>query len=334
MLNVEELLEPVSAGNPCGEDLAFSSELDAIAKARQADDPSIEQGAWVTALKEADWKFVASGCTKLLKTRSKDLRLAVWLAEASAKTSGFRGLANGLLVAAALCERYWDELYPQSDEGSFEQRVGNLCWIAARASQLTREIALTEGAGTAFSLIDFETARSRGPDDEGPDVDAARRRTSRTFYQSLLDDTARCVAALAELERVTDEKLGADGPGFTAAREALQNVIHFVTPFAREAGVGADAGATEAVKASAPLPVQMAASSAGGPLQTRAQALGQLRAVAEFFRHTEPHSPVAYLAEKAANWGEQPLHVWLRSVVKDQAVFSQLEEMLGVQAAP
>jgi type VI secretion system protein ImpA len=334
MLNVDDLLEPVSADSPCGEDLAFSSELDAIAKARQADDPSIEQGAWVTALKEADWKFVASGCGKLLKTRSKDLRLAVWLAEASAKTGGFRGLGDGLLVAAALCERYWDTLYPQPDEGSFEQRVGNLCWIAARAPQLAREIALTEGAGTAFSIIDFESARSRSADEEGPDVDAARRRSSRAFYQALVDDTAHCQAALAELERVTDDKLGADGPGFAAAREALDNVIHFVTPFAREAGVGVEAGAADPATAAAPAPVQAAASSAGGPLQTRAQALAQLRAVAEFFRRTEPHSPVAYLADKAANWGEQPLHVWLRGVVKDQAVFEQLEEMLGVQAAP
>jgi type VI secretion system protein ImpA len=79
-------------------------------------------------------------------------------------------------------------------------------------------------------------------------------------------------------------------------------------------------------------PVQTQGAAAGGPPQGRAQALAQLRAVAEFFRRTEPHSPVAYLADKAANWGEQPLHVWLRGVVKDEAVFAQLEEMLGVQA--
>ena len=35
-----------------------------IIMARQADDPSLEQGAWVTSLKEADWKFVATGCAK------------------------------------------------------------------------------------------------------------------------------------------------------------------------------------------------------------------------------------------------------------------------------
>jgi type VI secretion system protein ImpA len=335
MFTIEQLLAPVSDDHPCGEDLAFSSELDAIAKARQADDPSIEQGAWVTALKEADWKFVAAGCTKLIKTRSKDLRLAVWLAEASAKTSGFRGLGDSLLVVAALCDRYWDALYPLPDEGGFEQRIGNLCWIAGRAPQLAREIALTEGAGTAFSMNDFDSARSRPAGDEpGPDLDAARRRSSRGFYQGLLDDTAHCVDAIAELERVTDERLGADGPGFTAAKAALQDVIHFVTPFAREAGAGAE-GALALAPAAAPAQAAQGAVAVAtsGPLQTRAQALAQLRTVAEFFRRTEPHSPVAYLADKAANWGEQPLHVWLRGVVKDQAVFAQLEEMLGVQPA-
>jgi type VI secretion system protein ImpA len=332
MLNLEELLAPVSASAPCGEDLAFSSELDAIAKARQADDPSIEQGAWVTALKEADWKFVGAGCAKLIKTRSKDLRLAVWLAEASTKTGGLRGLGDGLLLVAALCERYWDDVYPQADEGGHEQRIGNLCWIAARAPQLARETALTEGAG--YSMIDFEFARSRpAGEGEGPDLEAARRRSSRGFYQALLDDSAHCVAAIGELERVVDERLGADGPGFTAAKAALQDVIHFVTPFAREAGVAAEGKAVVEQAAAGPVQAQVQAA-ASGPLQTRAQALAQLRAVAEFFRRTEPHSPVAYLADKAAGWGEQPLHVWLRGVVKDPAVFAQLEEMLGMQETP
>jgi type VI secretion system protein ImpA len=59
--------------------------------------------------------------------------------------------------------------------------------------------------------------------------------------------------------------------------------------------------------------------------------LAQLRVVADFFRRTEPHSPVAYLADKAARWGDMPLHVWLRAVMKDPGSLTQLEEMLGVE---
>ena len=36
-----------------------------------------------------------------------------------------------------------------------------------------------------------------------------------------------------------------------------------------------------------------------------------------------------YLADKAASWGEMPLHVWLRAVVKDPAAIAGLDELLG-----
>jgi type VI secretion system protein ImpA len=110
----------------------------------------------------------------------------------------------------------------------------------------------------------------------------------------------------------------------------------FVKPMVKEGAAAPaaekPAGATAAAPAPAApaAPVEAAGADAGGPPQSRAQALARLREVAEFFRRTEPHSPVAYLAEKAAHWGEQPLHVWLRSVVKDEASFAHIEEMLGV----
>jgi type VI secretion system ImpA family protein len=69
-----------------------------------------------------------------------------------------------------------------------------------------------------------------------------------------------------------------------------------------------------------------------GPLRSRAEAIAQLRAVAEFFRRTEPHSPVTHLADKAAQWGEMPLHAWLKTVIKDNAALSHVEELLGLQA--
>jgi type VI secretion system protein ImpA len=343
MFTIERLLAPVSEASPCGEDLAFSSQLDAIAKARQADDPSIEQGAWVTALKEADFNFVAKRCASLIETRSKDLRLAVWLAEASAKTAGLRAFGDSLMVIAGLCDRYWDELYPQIDEGSFEQRIGNLCWIAARVPALAHAIALTEGANNAYSLNDFNSAHTRAMvagGEPGPDLDAAKRRSSSAFYTTLMADARYSVEALAELERAVDARLGSDGPGFSAARDALQDVIFFLTPLQpQSADHVALSTSWDASAAAATPPAGVAALSSGsspsanGPLQTRAQAIAQLRLVADFFRRTEPHSPVAFLADKAAVWGEQTLDVWLRGVIKDPAAIAQLEELLGLQNA-
>ncbi|MGZ9202375.1 MAG: type VI secretion system protein TssA, partial [Caulobacteraceae bacterium] len=215
--------------------------------------------------------------------------------------------------------------------------IGNLCWIAARVPKLVQELPVAMHGGTPWSMVAFEAARARAGSDGAPDLDAVRRQTPRAFYETLLADAAYCAEAIANLERVVDDKLGVDGPGFSAAKAALEGVVHFVTPWAREAGATAEgAGAGSGAGAALALTQEPVALSAQmqigqGPIQTRAHALAQLRQVAEYFRKAEPHSPVAYLADKAAAWGEQPLHVWLRGVVKDDAAFSHIEELLGLQ---
>ena len=80
-------------------------------------------------------------------------------------------------------------------------------------------------------------------------------------------------------------------------------------------------------------PAPQALLAPAGALQTRAQALAQLRQVAEFFRVTEPYSPVSYFADKAADAGSQDLHTWLRAVVKDESSLAHIEELLGVKPA-
>ncbi|HEU4845556.1 MAG TPA: type VI secretion system protein TssA [Burkholderiaceae bacterium] len=345
MFNIAQLLLPISAAQTCGEDLSFSSELDDIAKARTYDDPTLDQGEWVVALKEADWGFVGSRCARLIESKSKDLRLAVWMAEAHAKTRGLRGLGDGFAVLAGLCEHYWDGLYPLADDGQFEQRVGNLGWLLGRTPQLVRETAVTEEMG--YTWADFDAARQRAAGGDGAgqgwggapdtglalaDLEAQWRRNAAAFNQSLLADAQYCLAMLADLERAVDARLGVEGPAFSAAREALEDAIHFAAPLA-----GAVAPGEAAVAAGGARSEGMGAPAGHGTplaevLHSRVQALAQLRLVADFFRRTEPHSPVAYLAEKAASWGEQPLHVWLRAVVKDPATLASLEDLLGAAA--
>lgn len=287
MFSISELLLPISAEQSCGEDLSFSSEVDEIAQARIYDDPTLDQGEWVAALKEADWDFVASRCAVMIENRSKDLRLAVWLAEALAKTRGLRSLGDGYAVLAGLCEHYWDSLHPVADDGDYDQRIGNLFWLLTRTPALVKETPKTQGL-------------------------------------TLLPDAEYCHAMLCELERVVDMRLGADGPGFSSAKDALRSVIRSIAPAGSVASLpmSGDTGAGAGVAG-------MVGVALGGSVQNRDQALMQLRLVADFFRRTEPHSPVAYLADKAASWGDMPLHVWLRAVIKDPSAIAGVEELLG-----
>ena len=351
MFDVKKLLQPISGPTPVGEDLSFSRELDAIMEARRFEDSSLDQGEWLTEIKTADWLFVVKNCAALIETKSKDLRLAVWLTEASTKIHHFAGLADGYLLVAGLFDQYWEGMYPVPDEGDQEQRIGNLSWILSRSTQLVREIPITEGRDTAYSIVDFEAARARaanaekiamegGRPEEGPklaDMESARRKSSRAFYEKLLSDAQRTLPALQQLEQSIDARLGVDGPGFSAAREVLETALKLITRFAQESGVQTgtapshqeDTEVNNETSQSVPSSPVLAMN---GAIQTRAQALAQLRAVADFFRRTEPHSPVAYLADKAAHWGDMPLHTWLSTVIKDAASLSHVEELLGLNS--
>lgn len=341
MFSAEQLLLPISNEQPAGVDLAFSPELDAITLARKFDDPSLDQGEWVADLKEADWDFVVRSCAGLLAGSSKDLRLAVWLTEAGAKRHHLRGMAEGLLVLAGLCEKYWDRgLFPEAEDGDQEQRIGNLSWILSRIPALLREVPLTGGPGGAFSTIDFETARRQAGvgDSARPhegvklsDMEAARRNNSAAFCASFAVDAQDCLEALRKLERVVDARLGNDSPAFSTAREAVEAMLR-VMP-ASVAPAAPPVAASGAAAAESTMAPAMPAIPAGPPgtIATRAQAIEQLRAVAQFFRRSEPHSPVSYFADKAANAADQDLHSWLRSVVKDASSLAHIEELLGVQ---
>lgn len=339
MFDQEELLAPIPGADPVGEDLSFSLEYDAIQEARRADDPSLEQGEWITDLKVADWAAVERMCAKLLRERSKDLRLAVWWSEAQTRNHGFAGLARGYRLVAGLCDRYWDDVHPQVEDDDLEQRIGNLGWLITHSGQWLRGLPLTHAPQGRFCLADFESARlPRSDDDDRPSpetLESARRNTPHEFYVRLAELAPDCLTALAELERAIDECLGHDGPSFTALRDQLEHLQATTQRFARDAGVlvAGDDPELEEVDTTVPAPGNPAprASAIGNEaVASRKEAIAQLRRVAEFFRRTEPHSPVAYLADKAARWGEMPLHVWLKRVIKDDDTLARMEEMLDV----
>jgi type VI secretion system protein ImpA len=63
----------------------------------------------------------------------------------------------------------------------------------------------------------------------------------------------------------------------------------------------------------------------------RPDALRRLAGVAEFFRRTEPHSPVSYLVQRAILWGEMPLESWLQDVINNEDVLGRVRETLGLK---
>lgn len=351
--SLQTLLAPLAGDSPCGADLSFSPEFDQLQELRRADDPALSQGEWVTPLKTAEWAAAASLCERLLAERTKDLRVAGWLMQAWSHLHGIEGLADGIALVQGLCEQHWADVHPPIEDGhDAELRNGTLAWLLTQLAMLSAQVPVLQEGGAALTLRDMTSARrlqaaprtaADGSPADGPDkvtldqVMKAQRATPSALLVARLADTRRAQAALQALEQQVDAQLGTEGPAFGPAREALDDLAHTLERLVRDAAAGNGSRSVPmpalAGTVSAPVSAESPAALHGAPA-TRAQALAQLISVAEFFRRTEPHSPVAYLAERAARWGEMPLHAWLRTVLKDGGTLAQLEELLGVEAPP
>lgn len=359
--NLDTLLAPLSETSPCGDDLLFSADFDAIQHARRFEDPSLDQGEWVTDIKEADWPFVVERTRSLLQTQTKDLRLAVWLTEALALEEGMGGLTQGYTLLTGLCERYWDTVHPLPEGDDTEYRLGNVAWLVSRTGDLLRAMPLTSSQGNAYSTIDWDVAThvaqavKRDPDHADEiargkpsieQIEASKRATPPAFYTTLLAELKAFEAAMLALEQELDRRAADVAPSFRQAKDAYENVFRLAERFARELGVNAE---TSQAKTPAPTEHDRAEptfktspqreepvltttpTSPIAGIQSRAQAVAQLRAVARFFRGTEPHNPAAYFAEKAAEAADMPLHQWLSTVVKDDGSLAHIRELLGVK---
>lgn len=360
-MDLQALLTPLaSTHGRCGEDMTFSLEFNSIQEARRFDDPSLSQGEWITDLKESDWPAVIRLCEDILCHKSKDLRIAAWLAEAYCKRHGLNGLAEGYQLLDKLANEYWEDIHPLPEDNDQEERAGLFDWLNQQTHRLIREAPITHSNKGRFSLTDREAARlaahmveknlESGDAAATPTVsiemfEAATRDTPRSFFAEELQAAQRLREAMESLQLLLDSQMGGLSPTFSASFESLDELRRFCTIHAGAADTSDAAGhkakaVTPALKETAtnermePVITTLPdhSDSVSAPIRSREQAIRQLNEIAHFFQRTEPHSPVAYLANKAAKWGAMPLHVWLRSVIKDDTALSHMEELLGVES--
>ncbi|SKB88233.1 type VI secretion system ImpA family N-terminal domain-containing protein [Luteibacter sp. 22Crub2.1] len=298
------LTTPLSGTAPCGIDLSHLPEFDDIQEARRSDDASLDQGEWTRELKSADWPRVVRLCAASLSNRSKDLRVAGWYIEARAQVDGLTGMAEGYDVFATLCEELWSGLHPGGDED--DERLGCLRWVLSHTPRWIRGIApesmaheLNEPANTILRAMDrLEAHIEAVAPADGPSVTAAR--------DALLDMITAAVNAAPP----------ATGPALTPAASS------------RNGGDSRDDEIRKSTARAAEATAQQESPSI--TFEHRDEALQCLRDVARFFRATEPHSPVAYLADKAAHWGDMALHEWLQQVLGEGDTLERMRSTLGV----
>ena len=359
-IDIEDYLKPISEDEPGGEDLTYDIVMDEVEEARREDDPSLPRGEWTSEIKSADWRLVMKLTGDALVKRSKSMRMASCMTEALGRLHGLAGLAAGFQLIEALVSRFWDHLYPRIEDDDPLERVSRLEWLDRNLPRTLALLPLADPGGKDFGLGQWHEAQelenlarrdlsaAKLEEDEGKTSQEAFMKavasTPADFYVALFEDLEVCKAAFADFNRATDEKLGRDAPMFGEIRKLLDEIGDLVVRLGGEKGVslGGDAGPGEGETTDAESPVDAAPAAAGttrpamasGQIASRAEALERLREIARFFRATEPHSPTAYLVERAVRWGEMPLERWLNEVIRDETTLSSLKDLLGIAGEP
>ena len=360
VINVEAILQPIAGENPAGKDVRDGKEFDVLKEARRQEE-QLSQGDWKRDVKVADWPKALQIATKILTEQSKDLQVASWLVEALVKLHGFVGLRDGLKILRGLHANFWDGLYPSIEDGDLEYRSLKLKGLVdERLPFAVNNTPLVLASdGTSYSYLhwkesqDVENLRRAAASDsekrrqldealkegklEGEKFDKAVAATPLPYCSALLEQLSDCWNAYEQLNQVLDEKYGkAEAPSLEAVKVAVEKCRWLMNSIVKKkggVGLGAietpEAGAKETVAAGARATV--GAFSDGLEPHDRSEALRRLAAVAEFFRKTEPHSPISYLVQRAARWGEMPLDEWLREVIKDDSVLGGVRETLGIK---
>jgi len=368
ILDIEALLQPISQDAPSGinlRPLGVYDEVKALRTTESADSMvgTLRPGEYKTA----QWGKAAALCIKELSTRSKDLQLAVWLAEALVHVHGCRGLARGLEFILGLNQRFFPSYYPPIEDGGLDMRAGRLAELERLLTQAIDASAMTakvEGEIHAFwewkqiQLL-FSNASRAKPEEKDAilaeatakkeAVDTAVAKTSWEFYDDgILQPLIRSQEILTELRETADRLFAAEPTfgemedsvtGFSELRKEMDEVRLRVEGILDEkpappgkgrnaapAGPGAAADASGDGSAA----VQQGGGSLSADPESRADALRRLASIARFFQRTEPHSPVAYLVQRAVRWGEMPLENWLDEVIADTTVLNALRETLGL----
>jgi len=367
--NIDALLQAISDDKPQGEDIRedysptsiYYQIKDARAAARTAERQNLmsdDPDAIYQTVPE--WQTVLQLAPQILAEHGKDLEITAWYLEALVREFGFAGLRDGFKLASALIEKFWDDLYPMPDEDGLESRVAPMTGLNGEDGDGTligpiKQVALTQGYNsTPYAAWHYEQAYEietiTDPDkkqariDSGAvtmkDIEQSVLETPTTFFSNLKEDIKECADAYTRLVELLDANCGTESPPSSNIRKAIKRVdeiFGFLTTnvVMGEASVEDDSDEAQTAEASGTVPVKPMSKTASiedMAIANRDEAFRALLKVSEFFRRTEPHSPISYNLEQAVKWGRMSLPELLSELIPDDRAREDFFKLAGIPA--
>ncbi|ALM73363.1 type VI secretion system protein TssA [Vibrio vulnificus] len=291
------------------------------------------------------WQVFLDEVPQALASQTKDLEYVAWLIEALTRLDGFKGMAIGYELATYYLVNYWADLYPMPDEDGLETRISPIIGLNGIDNEGTLIfplscIPMTEGLSEqpyayweyqqALDLERCDEDKKRAKRDQGvpelSDITQAVKSSSSQFYQRLIEDLNRAISSFERFSQALDSACEEVTPSSYISRklDAIHSAImHLASD--KMIKVSKETNSDE--------PSHSASSHEGendgrgqgeanfqllaANMHSREQAIVQLQRVADFFRETEPHSPVSYTIEQVIRWCGMSLPELLAELISD-----------------
>ena len=317
------LLEPISAEQPCGQNLdeapvlpgaqtAILSELDGLRLFGQSRSPEAPPEAdGEDGLREAakvrppiEWDRMRADALDAL-TRTKDLRLLGYLATAFLRTDGIAAFTKTLTTASQWLETFWPQVYPLLDDGDAIGRRNALNCFAdpmAVVDRVWRLPIVTSRQHGRFSLRDIDIASGQAQpaaNESRPDERAIREALKEIPTEELTVLQQHVTGATAALSSIDARMRAEGGPEVAPDFGPLTTQLAKLNRVYREQLASRDGGLSPGGAIDAGAAPGAAAGFTGGAIQSRQDAVRALDAVAEYFRRNEPSSPIPLFVERA-----------------------------------
>jgi type VI secretion system protein ImpA len=358
LINVEQLLAPISAENPSGVELSLTDLSgpylrikDAYDEAKKLVKEQIDKetsggldrlGKPWRVIPTPDWNSIVQWTSEAIAGNSKDFRLAAWLTEALLRIHGIRGLRDGLLLCKGLCERYWPSIHPAPDEenghtktvGPFSGLVQDSTFPAILGSIIVEGAKQGERTVKRFTVLDFLRSKDgKEPAEDENFASPAEFRsiaevTSPEFHAQNLAVVSSCIESINWLGDFLKQNCQADeydepsAPGV----DGIRNQLELVQRAIMELSGGDKIAETESTDESNTTP----SGSSKPSTMTRESAFQTIEEIARFFERTEPHTPVHFALRQVVRWGRMPLPDLLAELIEDDGTRDTLGRLIGL----
>ncbi|MCD8482284.1 MAG: type VI secretion system ImpA family N-terminal domain-containing protein [Verrucomicrobia bacterium] len=307
MIDIAQLLQPIAGASRSGVDPQADSRFEVIRA-------TIEKGS---SASETELRKLKIQIPDLLND-GRSLDLLVYLATVLVVTDGWQGVRDGLVLLAGSISEYWDDMHPLPDmEEPEDERYWVRCNMLAQLGEppnkpgdplsyltkvLQAPLAISGRSSPGFWAV-WEL------DHGGTNVEAATAvkeqlgRLSDGDRQTLRQWIADSITAVQKIEAVVAEKAGIEYSAsldehLLTALQAIGKVMDTVGGGLLGAEEAPVRGATQ-FDAGVPIKPAPQPAAPAGTIQNSDDVRRALTKVIEYYRKTEPSSPVPYLLQRA-----------------------------------